>query len=284
MQRTILITGAGSGMGRELARRALARGDLTIAALYDRREAEALGNHPNLRIVDCDVASSESVELAFAQVDKMLAGKTLNLVIHCAGISPSGAVEVEPIEMLERTLNVNAVGTARVIKAALPRLRGLDGKGGGRILLFASLWGKVGGPLLSAYCASKHAIEAIVDSARRETEGQGVEFVLVEPGVVRTNMVAQTVSGSRSGSDALPPAHQALYGPIYARFARMIARESTGGVSVEQAADAIERAAFAASPATRYSVGKDAKAVKAMARLLPDRALDFVFRKMLARS
>ena len=63
----------------------------------------------------------------------------------------------------------------------------------------------------------------------------------------------------------------------------MIARESSGGVSVEQAADVIERAILARRPRTRYAVGRDAKAVMALSRVLPDRALDAVFRKMLAR-
>ena len=279
MARTILITGAGSGMGRELARRAVSRGDFVVAGIHDHDERRNLPAADNLAVIFMDVGSSGSVMEGFMQLDSIIGDRKLDLVINCAGISPSGAIEVEPIEVLERTLNVNAVGTARVIKAALPRLR----QSGGRILVFASLWGKVAGPLLGAYCASKHAIEALVDSVRRETHGQGVDIVLIEPGVVRTNMVAQTVSGSRSGSDGLPEEHRPFYAPIYERFARMIERESTGGVSVEQAADVIERAAFAKAPATRYTIGKDAKAVIALSRILPDRALDLVFRKMLAR-
>jgi hypothetical protein len=96
-------------------------------------------------------------------------------------------------------------------------------------------------------------------------------------------MVEQTVTGSRSGANSLPERYRALYGDLYQKFARMIDRESTGGVSVEEAADVIEQAMFAARPRTRYRVGKDAKAVIALASLLPDRALDGVFRKMLDR-
>lgn len=280
MSRSILITGAGSGMGRELARRAAARGDFVIAGILDPDERRALPSGSNVAFVVVDVSSSGSVDAAFTKVDALLDGRRLDIVINCAGISPSGAIEVEPIEVLERTLNVNAIGTARIIKAALPRLRGH----GGRLVVFSSLWGKVGGPLLGAYCASKHAIEAIVDSVRRETEGQDLRIVLIEPGVVRTNMVAQTVTGSRAGSDEIAARHRTLYGDIYARFARMIERESTGGVSVEKAADVIERAAFAKTAATRCTIGKDARAVTTLARILPDRVLDMVFRRMLARS
>jgi NAD(P)-dependent dehydrogenase (short-subunit alcohol dehydrogenase family) len=273
---TILITGAGSGMGRELAHRAASRGDRVIAALLPGERCGLEGN-PAVSIITMDVGDDASVEAGFANAQLSESG--LDCVVHCAGISPSGAVEVEPLDTLRHALNVNTVGSARVLRQALPLIRPTHG----RIILFASLWGRVGGPMLSAYCASKHAIEAIVDSARRETRGQGIDIILIEPGVVRTNMVEQTVTGSRSGANSLPERYRALYGDLYQKFARMIDRESTGGVSVEEAADVIEQAMFAARPRTRYRVGKDAKAVIALASLLPDRALDGVFRKMLDR-
>lgn len=263
-------------MGHEIVRRAVERGDRVVATVLP-GEGAGLATAPQLSVIQMDVGDDVSVVEAFATADRVLAGQPLDCVIHCAGISPSGAVEVEPISTLQHTLNINTVGSARVLQQALPRLRTAQG----RILLFASLWGKVGGPMLSAYCASKHAIEAIVDSARRETHGQGVDIVLLEPGVVRTHMVAGTVTGSRSGADNLPEAYRGLYGELYEKFARLIERESTGGVSVQQAADVIERAAFAAQPRTRYRIGTDAKAVVALSRILSDRALDGVFRTML---
>jgi hypothetical protein len=82
----------------------------------------------------------------------------------------------------------------------------------------------------------------------------------------------------------LPLQLRPLYGAIYERYARLIERESAGGLSVEEAAAVIERAAFAARPRTRYSVGRDSALVKTLARILPDRALDGVFRAMLRRS
>lgn len=279
MMRTIMITGAAHGMGHEVARRAIARGDRVIATVLPGENAETLGDHANLTVVEIDVGLDESVAAAFEAADRALQGVPLDIVVNCAGISPSGALEVEPTAMLERVLNTNTVGSARIIKHSLPRLRGHRG----RILLFSSLWGRVAGPMLSAYCASKHATEAIVDSTRREIRGQDVDIVLIEPGVVRTNMVAGTISNSRAGADHLPEKYRALYGDIYDKFARMIAREATGGVSVEQAANVIERAAFAARPKTRYKVGKDAKAVIALTAILPDRTFDVIFNKVLDR-
>ncbi|KPF81145.1 hypothetical protein IP78_05750 [Brevundimonas sp. AAP58] len=277
--RTMMITGAGHGMGQELARRAGGRGDRVFATVLPGEDTDVLAAYPNVTLLTLDVGSDQSVETTFDAIDRLLDGVPLDLIIHCAGVSPSGALEVESIASLERVLNINTLGTARILRKALPRLRGH----GGRIVLFSSLWGKVAGPMLSAYCASKHAIEAIVDATRRETHGQGLDIILIEPGVVRTNMVAGTVTGSRAGADALPAEHRAAYGDLYERFARMIERESTGGVSVETAADVIEGAAFARRPKTRYRIGMDAKAVVGLSRLLPDRGFDAVFRSMLAR-
>jgi NAD(P)-dependent dehydrogenase (short-subunit alcohol dehydrogenase family) len=277
--RKIMITGTGHGMGQELARRAGERGDRVFATVLPGEDGAALEAYPSVTVLALDVGSDESVDRGFEEIDRLLAGAPLDLVIHCAGVSPSGALEVEPIASLERVLNINTLGTARVLRKALPRLRGHRG----RIVLFSSLWGKVAGPMLSAYCASKHAIEAIVDATRRETHGQGLDIILIEPGVVRTNMVAGTVTGSRAGADQLPAEHRAVYGDLYERFARMIERESTGGVSVETAADVIEGAAFARRPKTRYRIGMDAKAVVGLSRLLPDRWFDSVFRSMLNR-
>ena len=276
--RTLLITGAATGMGHELVRRAVARGDRVIATTLP-AENRLFDSAPHLSVIDLDVGDDASVAWAFAAVDRLLAGKALDCVVNCAGIAPSGALEVEPLTTLVDTLNINTVGTARVLREALPRVRPTRG----RIVLFSSLWGRVGGPMLSAYCASKHANEALVDSVRRETHGQGVDIVLIEPGVVRTNMVSATVAGSRSGADSLPGSHAERYGSLYQKFAKMIAREATGGVSVEDAAAVIERAMFAARPRTRYRIGKDAKAVIGLTSILPDRAFDAIFRKMLDR-
>ena len=273
----ILITGAGSGIGRAVAERAVGRGDRTIAAVFSQAEADGLAPKENLHVVRIDVASSASVEAAFADADAWLGDTKLDVVVNCAGYCPLGALEVLDPQVLLDTLNVNAVGSARVLRAALPRLRGH----GGRIALVASLWGKVAGPMLSAYCASKFAIEAIVDTTRRETHGQDVAIVLIEPGVVRTPLVDAQVGEAARVANTLPPGYAGVYGDLYRKYHGLIARNAGGGVSADQCAAQIEAAVFARKPPTRVKVGADSKAVTTLAWLLPDRALDWVFRKMM---
>lgn len=272
----ILITGAGSGIGRALVERGLARGDRVIACVLNEEEGAGFEAHPDLKVIPMDVSSTESVASGFATGDQWLDGSPLNVVIHCAGVCPLGAVEEQPIEMLGNTLNINAVGSARVLQQSLPRLRGHDG----RVALVSSLWGKVSGPVLSAYCSSKHAIEAIADSARRETHGQDVHVIVLEPGVVRTGIVSNQIKDAKAAEERVSGSDKALYGSLYKSYAEMVTKNSTGGLSPDEAAERMEKAVFARKPKARYCIGNDARAITLLARLLPDSGMDKLFRSM----
>src|SRR5690606_19803964 len=140
--------------------------------------------------------------------------------------------------------------------------------------LVSSLWGKVSGPLLSAYCASKFAIEALADSARRETAGQDLHILVLEPGVVRTNIVTGQVQDATAAAQRISGEYKALYGPVYHDYADMVSKNADGSLTTDEAAQIIETAVFAAKPKARYNVGKDSRAITTLGRLLPDGALD----------
>jgi len=271
------ITGAGGGIAGTLVRQALAQGDFVIAGVLNAAEQASLPQHPSLQSVIIDVGSTESVTAAFAQLDTLLGGRILDAVVHCAGICPTNAVEVQTPEVLAAALNVNVVGSVRVLRESMPRLRGH----GGRILLFSSLWGKVGGPMLSAYCASKHAIEAIADSARRETKGQNFDIVVIEPGVILTGMANAQGAAARRAEAELPEANKAVYATLYSKFTNMIERTDKNGTSAEDCAKQLLAILATPKPKSRYPIGKDAKALTFMARILPDAALDKLFKSMM---
>jgi NAD(P)-dependent dehydrogenase (short-subunit alcohol dehydrogenase family) len=273
----LLITGAGSGIGKELVVRAVERGDTVFATLRSAQGLRELEGRKNLHLVIMDVGDSDSVTKGFSEVDRLLSGALLDGVVHCAAVSPLGALEVLPLAVFEDTLNTNTLGTLRVMQAAIPRLRGH----GGRLILTTSLWGKVAGPMLSAYCASKHAIEALVDSARRETKGMGLHITVVEPGVIKTRMLFQQVEESQKLAESVPAEHQALYGELYRKYAGLVAKGAGQGISVGDCAAQIEKVLQARAPKARYRIGPDAKAVCFLARILPDRALDGMFAMMM---
>jgi NAD(P)-dependent dehydrogenase (short-subunit alcohol dehydrogenase family) len=267
---SILITGAARGIGHELASRAAARGDLVFAVVRKDADRGRFGGHANLHVVLMDVADSDSVESGFAEVDRLLAGRSLDAIINAAAISRPSAIEIAPLSEFEQILNTNALGSLRILKAAIPRLRGH----GGRLILVTSLWGKTSGALLGAYCASKHAIESLADTARRETQGMNLHIILVEPGVVKTDMLSTQGPETESLIGRMSASQESLYGSLYRRYAKLTQAAGGTAISTTQCAREIEKALFAVRPRTRYRVGRDAKIVCFLAWALPDRWMD----------
>lgn len=267
----ILVTGAARGIGNTLARRLLARGETVFAVV---RKASDRDKFPesaaNLHLIVMDVADSASVVRGFEEVDRVLAGARLHAVVNCAAIAPPGAIELTPVEDFEHVINTNALGSLRIIKASIPRLRGH----GGRLILLTSLWGQAAGAMLGAYCASKHAVEALADVARRETAGQNLHVVVCEPGVVQTDMYESNMPVTQALLAKMSAPERENYGALYQRYFKIVQGARGASITAEQAAIAIERAIYASRPHTRYRFGMDSKIVCFLAWLLPDRWMD----------
>lgn len=276
---TILITGAARGIGRELVQRALARGDSVFAVVRKEADRSRFDGAPNLHTVLMDVANSASVDAGFAEVDSLLAGRSLDAIVNAAAISHPSVIELAPVSEFEETLNTNTLGSLRVLKSAIPRLRGH----GGRLILITSLWGRTSGALLGAYCASKHATESLADTARRETAGMNLHVILVEPGVVKTDMLMDQEAETQSLVGRMSASETSLYGSLYRRYAKLTAAGARTAISAAQCAEAIEKALFARHPRARYRVGRDAKIVCFLAWALPDRLMDALMALALNR-
>lgn len=274
---TILVTGAARGIGNTLVRRAVNRGDHVIACLRKESDIEKFEAAPNLQFVIMDVSSTESVEQAFGRVDSLLGGKKLDAVVNSAAIQVSGALEVVPMADFENHYNTNTLGSVRIIRNALPRLRGH----GGRLILVTSLWGRAAGPLLGAYCSSKHAIEALADVARRETVGQDVHIVVAQPGVVLTDMYTKQADEIKTKIAELGDAERSLYANLYRRYLKLVESGGRAAITADKAAENIEKAIFAARPRRRYQFGLDSKVVCFLAWLLPVSIMDFLLKQSL---
>ncbi|HEY3657348.1 MAG TPA: SDR family NAD(P)-dependent oxidoreductase [Steroidobacteraceae bacterium] len=276
---TVLIFGAARGIGHVLAMRAIARNDIVFAVVRKESDRSRFQKLANLSVVLMDVSDTKSVEAGFKEVDRLLAGKPLDAIINSAAISRANAIEVATVADFEQTLNTNTLGSLRILKAAIPRLRGH----GGRLILITSLWGKASGALLGSYCASKHAIESLADVARRETLGMNLHIILAEPGVVKTEMLTTQAAECDALIGGMSAEHQALYASLYRRYANLTASAAGTAISAEQCAACIERALFARRPHTRYRIGPDATIVCFLAWLLPDRWMDCLMGMTLNR-
>jgi NADP-dependent 3-hydroxy acid dehydrogenase YdfG len=196
MSKTILITGASSGFGRDTAETLFRAGHTVYASMRGaqgkNREAAETLRKLGIKTVELDVSDDASVE---AGVKKVLAeaGK-IDVLVNNAGIASVGVTEAFTAEQAKVIFDTNVIGLLRVTRAVLPAMRQ---KGDGLIINIGSVLGRVTFPFLGIYGASKFAVEALTDSLRYEVSQLGVEVVEVQPSGYPTNFFAniQTPAG-----------------------------------------------------------------------------------------
>jgi NAD(P)-dependent dehydrogenase (short-subunit alcohol dehydrogenase family) len=188
MSKTILITGASSGFGRDTAETLFRAGHIVYASMRrtqgkNREAAEAL-RKLGMMTVELDVNDDASVE---AGVKKVLAeaGK-IDVLINNAGIGSAGVTEAFTAEQAKVVFETNVIGLLRVTRAVLPSMRE---NRDGLIINIGSVLGRVTFPFFGIYGASKFAVEALTDSLRYEVSQLGVEVVAVQPSAYPTNFL-----------------------------------------------------------------------------------------------
>ncbi|SDD22659.1 SDR family oxidoreductase [Glycomyces harbinensis] len=177
MSKTILVTGAGRGLGRTLAQRLAGGGDAVVAHA---RTAAALDGVPHERALIADLSDPASLAgaVAAAGIDR------LDAVVHNAGVLNVAAVGEETLEWWQRTLTVNVIAAAELTRLLLPALR----EARGHVLFLNSGAGLNAAPRLSSYAASKHALKALADSLRAEEQANGVRVTSFYPSHFDTDM------------------------------------------------------------------------------------------------
>lgn len=171
----VLITGASTGIGRATAIALAQRGHAVIATA---RRPETLADLPVAGRLRLDVTDDDSVRSAIAEAAQ------LDAIVSNAGATIRGTVEAIPLDEYERLLQLNFLGALRVAKAVLPSFRE---RGHGRIVFVSSVLGRVAVPGVSAYAASKFALDATATALAKETAHFGVHVSLIEPGPVATD-------------------------------------------------------------------------------------------------
>jgi NAD(P)-dependent dehydrogenase (short-subunit alcohol dehydrogenase family) len=296
------VTGASTGIGQATALRLHAAGWTVLAGVRSEQAGQRLaasgrGESERLRPVILDVTRAQDVSAAVEHVRTAsghgvtgtpapvaTAGVAadggpepgrLDALVNNAGISVGGPVEVVTEEDLRHQFEVNVFGQMALTRALLPALRAAHG----RIVFLSSIGGRVVTPFLAPYVASKHAIEAFGDALRVELRSSGVQVALVEPGSVATPIWEK----GRSEVDGLeiPPELAPYYGHVPAAFEKVLEDTERRAISPEVVAETIERALSSSRMRPRYLVGRDAKAMLALRRLLPDRAFDALMRRAL---
>jgi NADP-dependent 3-hydroxy acid dehydrogenase YdfG len=189
MTKTILITGASSGFGRDTAEMLAGSGYRVFATMRDiagrdRSHADALRSQ-NIDVVELDVTDDGSVDRAIASILAETGG--ISVLVNNAGTASAGVTEAFTADQAKAIFDTNVIGLLRVTRAVLPSMRQ---KRDGLIINIGSILGRVTFPFFGIYGASKMAVEALTDSIRLEVSQLGVEVVEVQPSAYPTNMYA----------------------------------------------------------------------------------------------
>ena len=266
--RTVLVTGASSGIGKDTAIRLLNEGYAVYAAarrIEQMRDLEALG----AVALKMDVTSEEDLVACVERIDAERGG--VDILVNNAGFGLFGAMEETPLDDARYQFEVNLFGVARLTQLVLPHMRE---KGAGKIVNVSSVAGKMHTPLGSWYHASKHALEGWSDCLRWELKRFGIDVIIIEPGLIRTEF------GSIANASLTAHSPDSAYAGIANRMEARMKRAGPNGSPPAVIADTIFKAIKARRPRTRYVAGKYAKPVVLFRKLVSDRMFDLLVDRM----
>ena len=259
--KTTLVTGVTSGIGREIAQLLAERGARVFGTARDPKSAQPIHGVEILRM---DVTDDASVSAAVQSIEQK-AGP-IQLLVNNAGYSATGALEETSIEEAKEQFETNFFGVLRVTNAVLPKMR----QGGfGRIVNISSVVGFLPAPYWGMYAASKHALEGYTETLDHEVRRFGVRAILIEPAYTKTK-----ISGHAK------PARVALevYAAERKHMTEFAERETERGDDPRIVAEAVWNAMTVKSPRLRYPVGKGVT-LSRLRRFVPAGMFDRSLRK-----
>ena len=178
-KKVALITGCSSGIGRELSQ---VLADKEYAVIATARDVKTLEDMPVSLKLQLDVTDKESISSAIQKVISQY--QKVDILVNNAGCSIRGALEEINLESMKSMFDVNVFGIINMIQAVVPEMRK---NRCGKIINIGSISGKFTQPINGAYCASKHAVEAISDALRYELHNHNIQVTVIEPGPIQTN-------------------------------------------------------------------------------------------------
>jgi NAD(P)-dependent dehydrogenase (short-subunit alcohol dehydrogenase family) len=273
--RSVLVTGASTGIGRATALRLDRAGWRVFAGVRREEDAEALRAEGSERLAPLilDVTDAGQIAAAAAKIEAEAGGR-LDGLVNNAGVAIPGPLETLAIDDFRRQIEVNMTAHVAVTQALLPSIRAARG----RIVFISSIGGRVAFPLTGAYHAAKFGIEAVGDIFRQELRPWGIKVAIVEPGSIDTPIWER---GERTADELATPEREALYGEAVDRYRKVIKDTAERGIPAEKVAETIERALSTRRPRARYLVGLEAKMGARLRQLLPTPVFDRIVRRQM---
>src|SRR6195952_4764051 len=276
--RSVVITGVSTGIGWAMTKLLLDRGFRVFGSVRKQADADRLKAEfgANFTPLIFDVTDEAAVVKAAGDVRAALYGEALAGLVNNAGIAVAGPVlELAPDEF-RRQMDVNVIGPIITTQAFGPLLGADPSLHGpkGRVIMISSVAGKNGNPLMSAYSASKHAVEGLSESLRREMMLFGIDVVIVAPGAVKTPIwsKAEEVDFSRYRNSPFFPALE--------RIGKFMLQLGESGLPAEKIGELIHYALTAPNPRVRYQIAPDPMR-HLLTAILPKRMVDRIIAKRL---
>jgi NAD(P)-dependent dehydrogenase (short-subunit alcohol dehydrogenase family) len=262
-----VVTGSSSGFGLLTVVELAKAGFFVVATMREpgRRtkldaELSAAGNDLNTRVEvrQLDVTTFDDIPAAINNI----AGDhgRIDVLVNNAGFAVGGFAEDVALDELRLQMDTNFFGQVAVTKAVLPTMRK---QSSGHVIIVSSILGLIGQPMVSSYCASKHALEGWAEALRIELRALGIKVVLVEPGAYKTDIWTRNVLVSRGAQDQNSPNKD--------RSRKYVdgVKEKTEMANPIEVARLINRIAQDPNPSLRYRAGTDAKMGYLLRALLP---------------
>ena len=251
MEKVAVVTGTSSGIGFETALALAREGYYTYATMRDTTKSDKikeLGQKENLNIdvLELDVDDENSVKTA---IQKILDQKQrIDVLVNNAGWGLWGCVEDVSVDEFKAQFDTNFFSIIRLIQEVGPTMRK---QGSGTIVNISSVVGRIGFPASPAYISSKFALEGLSESLRFELAPFGVNVVIIEPGVIKTNFMKNMRMAEKSESDT-------VYRDITVKVVSGVKMMAEMGTHPKEVADTIVKAVKDEKPLPRYIVGNDA--------------------------
>jgi NAD(P)-dependent dehydrogenase (short-subunit alcohol dehydrogenase family) len=262
----VLITGCSSGIGWACVEAFWQKGFRVTATARRLEDLAEWKGRERISLVRLDVGDAEESERVIREAG------TVDVLVNNAGYGQIGALEWVSDEELRRQFEVNVFGLMRLTRAVLPQMRA---RREGRIIQIGSIVGKFTYPYGGAYCASKHALEALCDALRVEVGSFGVKVVLVQPGPIATRFKSNAEGRSLESLGR----GDADYAAMNRRVLDYFKRGGGRGADPARVARVVVGAAMAGRPKSRYVVTLRGKLALALRWMAPDNLWDFIISK-----
>jgi len=277
--RSVVVTGASTGIGHATAKLLLDKGFKVFGSVRKQADADRLKNElgANFTPLLFDITDEAAVLSAARDVRAALAGETLAGLVNNAGIAVAGPVLELSADQFRRQMDVNVIGPIIATQAfgpllgSDPQLRGPKG----RVVMISSVAGKNGNPLTPAYAASKHALEGLSESLRRELMLFGIDVIIIAPGPVKTPIWGKGQEAVNTDNYKNSP-----YLPALQKVSAYMKQLDAIGLPPEKVAERVFDALTLSHPKVRYQIAPDPLR-HIVTSYLPKRMVDRIIAKRL---